>query len=169
MLVSFATNCLRSIFAWNILYADLQCIAHCYTSPPSPFFFFPAIFKGKTPWEPAQDHLCAGCAVCHQPFSRISRLGKFKAFSIQEMNRATSTHKKDVLEFLSTYHSCGLSWAHSALKEALPMTMENPSLMIIQALESPKLYWVGIGNPKKGNWSHTIVLLDEKGLRLTCW
>lgn len=122
---------------------------------------------------------------CSRPFLRwlhcmSSTLLQDKSAKVQSFlypkNEPSDEHtqEKDVLKFLSTYHSCGLSWANSALKEVLPMTMENPSLMVIQALECLQLYWFGIGNPKKGNLclgklclrsdvpSHINALLDEK-------
>jgi hypothetical protein len=55
------------------------------------------------------------------------------------------------LKVLSVYHSCGLPWAKAAMREAMPLVMESPSLMIVQALECIQLYWFGIGQPHSGN------------------
>lgn len=55
------------------------------------------------------------------------------------------------LKVLSVYHSCGLPWAKAALREAMPLALESPSLMIVQALECIQLYWFGIGQPHSGN------------------
>ena len=54
------------------------------------------------------------------------------------------------LRMLSAYHSCGSSWATSAMKEATSIAMENPSHVVIQALEVLQLYWFGSGRPNQG-------------------
>ncbi|KAL3455576.1 hypothetical protein BJX64DRAFT_281986 [Aspergillus heterothallicus] len=55
------------------------------------------------------------------------------------------------LKVLSIYHASGLPWARAALKEAMVAAVDNPSLMVIQALECLQHYWFGIGQPYQGN------------------
>ncbi|KAE8413521.1 hypothetical protein BDV36DRAFT_28610 [Aspergillus pseudocaelatus] len=50
------------------------------------------------------------------------------------------------LDVLQHYGSCGLGWAKSAVREATPSAIEQPSLVTTQALECLQLYWFGIGN-----------------------
>lgn len=67
---------------------------------------------------------------------------------------SVSDNEKDgyaELKILNIYHSSGLPWAKTALKEATTLVVDSPSLMIIQTLECLQLYWFGIGQPHRGN------------------
>lgn len=55
------------------------------------------------------------------------------------------------LEILSAFHSSGLPWAKCALRDAMELAVDAPSLMVIQALECLQHYWFGIGLPHAGN------------------
>ncbi|EXA30050.1 hypothetical protein FOVG_18527 [Fusarium oxysporum f. sp. pisi HDV247] len=55
------------------------------------------------------------------------------------------------LNLLSVYYTCGLPWAKAALREAMPLAVERPSLMIVQALQCLQMYWFGIGESLSGN------------------
>ncbi|KAL2784287.1 hypothetical protein BJX66DRAFT_344159 [Aspergillus keveii] len=69
--------------------------------------------------------------------------------SNQGDHQCLSEHSE--LKVLSSYHSCGLPWAKSALREAMPLMVEEHSLMAAQALECLQLYWLGIGDTYAGN------------------
>ncbi|KAJ9612455.1 hypothetical protein H2200_004052 [Cladophialophora chaetospira] len=55
------------------------------------------------------------------------------------------------LAALSSYHSCGPSWAKSATKEAMSSMATEPSLAACQVLEAVQIYWFGVGNPNTGD------------------
>ncbi len=54
------------------------------------------------------------------------------------------------LTILSVYRSSGLPWAKAALREAMLLAVESPSLMVVQALQCIQIYWFGIGESKAG-------------------
>jgi hypothetical protein len=85
-------------------------------------------------------------------FSSITQLTKFIRFLHPRDDEPKSAEDGNTeLKVLSVYHSCGLPWAKAALREAMPLAMESPSLMIVQALECIQLYWFGNGQPHSGN------------------
>lgn len=55
------------------------------------------------------------------------------------------------LKVLSSYYRYGLPWAKSAQREAMMLAVEEPSLMVTQALECLQLYWFGVGDAFSGN------------------
>lgn len=55
------------------------------------------------------------------------------------------------LRVLSAFHSYGLGWAKAAEREALISAVDDPSLMVTQALECLQLYWFGVGRPHSAN------------------
>ncbi|KAL5358126.1 hypothetical protein BJX96DRAFT_163544 [Aspergillus floccosus] len=63
----------------------------------------------------------------------------------------TSQREHAELKVLSSYRSCGLPWAKSVLREAIPLMVEERSLTVTQALECLQLYWVGVGDTYAGN------------------
>ncbi|KAE8363288.1 hypothetical protein BDV27DRAFT_165503 [Aspergillus caelatus] len=60
------------------------------------------------------------------------------------------------LKLLSTYSSCGVPWARSALREAMPSICTEPSLAVLQALHCLQLYWFGIGESRTGHLCLTL-------------
>ena len=108
---------------------------------------------------------------CMPPSPSLGKLSnsvpRFLRPRVEGEDHGASEHAE--LKFLSSYHSCGLPWAKSASKEAMSLSMETPSLTIIQALECVQLYWFGVGKPHPGNlclgkaFSHTRVACSETG------
>ena len=85
-------------------------------------------------------------------FSEITQLMNFPSFlHPRNDEEECATDGNAELKVLSVYHSCGLPWAKAALREVMPLAIESPSLMIVQALECIQLYWFGIGQPHSGN------------------
>lgn len=80
----------------------------------------------------------------------ISRLMNWSRF-LHPIDDENEQDTNTELKILRIYRSCGLSWAKSALEEAMSLTMHSPSLMAVQALECIQLFWFGIGQPHPGN------------------